>query len=260
MKSYGWCSARYSNSVEIKEPDICGQEYINLITSCFQYSSYFSLSAPAIYDSNLCAKYYDIPDLRPFLKFEYSTLQDVYYGTLYTPHPTMIRVYYCCKDTQKALLTYHKTLFSWDAFGCDSKSPEDLTFFRKDGTVFMQQLSHEGECMLYPRAGENVDKIVQTGSWTTKEQDKEWLQSVWTAVRIAPQPLPPKQQKYIEDRRKDWQDWPSSEIKFQQELIDELRQKKKPDAIDLHMMKKHTTNQLLLKKLYREKWGHNYPD
>lgn len=234
--------------------EVRGRAYIDLLNTCFQYGRYFSLSAPAIFEKTLYPTYADVPALKPFLHFEYSTLRDVYYGTLYTPWPTLIRVYHCCEETKKILLSTCKTLFSWLAHG-PNHMPEDLTFFREDGSVFMEQMSHERECALFPHENENIDAVLRTGAWS-KKKDKdgeEWLRSPWTALRIAPQILPTYQQAYIESKKAEWEDWPSWQIKSDQKSINEYREKK-----DFVSLKDQIFGQQILKKIYLEKWGREY--
>ena len=69
-----------------------------------------------------------------------------------------------CEETQHILRKSVKSVFDFSRY-CAPGCPEDLAFFRKDGSVFMESTGHEGVCSLYPREDEDVSKVLGFGRW-----------------------------------------------------------------------------------------------
>lgn len=181
----------YENDWDDSFVDVRGKNYKTLIETCFRYSRYFSLSYPQSLAGYAPEKINGITELEPYIHFKYSSQTAFYY---YSDEPTMICIYNCCKESKQILLNYVDSLFSWSKH---CRNPEDLSFFRQDGSALMSQLSHEDECVLIPQTNENMNAILQTKAW--KEAQKEdRLYSMWTTLKIAPDtPIPAEQLERI---------------------------------------------------------------
>lgn len=181
----------YADDYDDSYRDVRGKNYKTLIETCFRYSRYFSLSYPQSLAGYAPEKINGIAELEPYIHFKYSSQTAFYY---YSDEPTMICIYNCCKESKQILLNYVDSLFSWRIY---QRNPEDLAFFRQDGSVLMSQLSHEDECVLIPQINENMNAILQTGAWK-KSQTNNWLYSIWTTLKIAPDtPIPADQLEHI---------------------------------------------------------------
>jgi hypothetical protein len=72
--------------------------------------------------------------------------------------------YYSNKNTLAMLLTHSTCLFVDE--GCMMGAHiRDLTFYREDGSVFMETISHEGECSIFARDNEDISDIVAYDHW-----------------------------------------------------------------------------------------------
>lgn len=184
-----------------------GDAYDALMDVCIRNSRFFSLT----YNQSRYRKARDIPELMPYQYIEYNTLTDIYYGTLYNMEPNIIRVYYSNDQTKEILCKRARSILAWRP----RELPEDLTFFRADGSVFLGTMTHEGECWLTPREDEDVEEILQTGMWhrsARKDDSEEWVDSLWTAQRLYPQKIPDEQRQWIMERFPEWEAWPADEI------------------------------------------------
>ena len=48
---------------------------------------------------------------------------------------------------------------------------EDPVFYRADGTIFFEAITHEGECSIYPRNNENISALFGFGHWLLMNED-----------------------------------------------------------------------------------------
>lgn len=133
--------------------DIKGDDYIELINSCFSYSYYFSL----VYKSNSLK-------LLQLDRFLYrSFYSDCWPGTISTSDGGIVKIYLCNEDSKKELLSISDSIFSWNScFG--NQLPEDMAFYRKDGTVFFESIVHEGECLIFNNSNEAV-RVINKEYW-----------------------------------------------------------------------------------------------
>ena len=64
----------------------------------------------------------------------------------------------------RIILRISDNLFGYiDGWGYTN--PEDPTFYRSDGSVFLKSEIHEGEVWLMPRNNEDVSQIVADSNW-----------------------------------------------------------------------------------------------
>ena len=144
--------------------DIAGEDFAELIETCCRYCETLSLRfqkpelrvlwGPAL-------EPYRIP--RPEA---ITYIQGHYYHDL--PQQDRETCYYrVCPELCALLPQIADHLFQWiDGWGYHH--PEDPVFYRSDGSLFFSSVIHEGECILTPREGEDVSRIVSKEHWLTE--------------------------------------------------------------------------------------------
>ena len=141
--------------------DICKDEYRELLKTCFKYSSYFSFMIAG-------EGYKNILKNLPAELDKYSIEFDENFDNVYRRYSLWTKeicCYIACPETYNLLLSISDSIFKWKTDRMYDRNPEDLTFFRKDGSVFMNSVAHEGECSIYPRPEENITSILSKGNW-----------------------------------------------------------------------------------------------
>ncbi len=142
---------------DITETDltISGSDYIQLINVCFRYSTTLSLCFPSL---ELANKFSKKTEMLCYTISENSDLNRKY------------KCYFPCSDLMKELLLSNvNDLFDWVQH--DGKgNPEDLTFYREDGSVFLWSETHEGICVLCNHMQENVSLIVSKNGWNIRKK------------------------------------------------------------------------------------------
>jgi hypothetical protein len=134
-----------------EEYDIEGDEYSALIDVCIEYSDAVSFELNySLIDSQFLSK------IEKFLirKIERS-------------HNGAIHFYATSPEVASSLKKVCNSIFSWVYTVVGA---EDLTFYRNDGSVFFESVTHDGICDLLPRKNENISHIFSKGEW---EKDPE---------------------------------------------------------------------------------------
>ncbi len=135
------------------ELDIQGDHYKRLITLCFSYCHYFSLS------ENQFGKI-DLP--KGILK-AFSEQQPALHSKKH--------VFFCSQEAKLFLLQKVNSFFPWLTLEQRKRGsekvihPEDLCFYRKDGSVFLWSETHEGICVICPKHKEDVSSIICFPGW-----------------------------------------------------------------------------------------------
>lgn len=143
-----------------EEYDIVSEDYKELLTLCFRYSTSFSFM---IAGEGIRSIVESLPkELDKYRIDEDNNVLDVYIR--YMNRYKDIRCYTACPETYDLILEINDSIFKW-INGRGNKKPEDLTFYREDGSVFFTSIIHEGECYLYPRYNENINSVVLNGKW-----------------------------------------------------------------------------------------------
>ena len=149
----------YHDYDDYKNEDITieGEDYAELIETCFRYSSYFSLSFASKEIEQRVMK-----SLTP-LRRDTENRSDLKY-----------RCFYKCTEEAKTLfLTNTNDLFEWRKLEFDNLfNPENPRFYREDGSVFFWSEIHEGNCYLYNNADEDVTSIVSKRGWQYKSKNR----------------------------------------------------------------------------------------
>lgn len=155
--SDGTVTYRFFNTDETgwDEYDIEGDQYLALIDICCQYCSVVSFD---IYPKHEDAEY--LKQIQKYMVKRDNTYK--YFGAFITGSDK--RFYTVCPEICD-LLKKEKNMFSWFWQENNPFHFENLTFYRKDGSVFFESITHEGECDLIPKEEENVDRIVSNGHW-----------------------------------------------------------------------------------------------
>ena len=149
-----------TDSSGTKDWDIQGVDYQKLIHTCAQYTTIISMRVT--YASN--------PYLHQMERFRLYETDGVefaykhYYSRDDEKAREEVWYYRLCPEVMETLLHISDSVFKWiNAWGY--QNPEDLVFYREDGTIFFDSIVHEGVCRLYPRDDEDVQHIVQTQGW-----------------------------------------------------------------------------------------------
>lgn len=138
-----------------EELRIADGDYSILIDLCFKYASSFSLS---------------------FLSHQ---LQGA--GFPLTPYQVdgprdeKVCCHFKCSDEAKRFLKERvHDFFGW-VYTVDRNTPEDLTFYRNDSSVFLWSQTHEGICALFPHHGEDVSACISKPGWHKQASDVHHL-------------------------------------------------------------------------------------
>ena len=154
MKRYLYFSSWMSSRKGITEED-----YHNLINYCFQYSSALSFSFNGINDSKS-----SLPGFSPFSVmslFPECCKRDG--GIIWLQHK---KFYHLSDELRKRLLRKENSFFRWKLSSTKSvPEPEDLCFYRKDGSVLFWSCTHEGECAFFLRNDEIYPPIGADCGW-----------------------------------------------------------------------------------------------
>lgn len=133
-----------------EERDISAADYCELIDLCFRYSAFFSLSrgwAETDMSKLPVRAAAHLPECRTL-----TTKKDLF-------------VFACTAETKVFLLSCADSVFSWANWGESRNMPEDLCFYRRDGSVFFWSESHEGVCVLANRPDEALSDLPSKEKW-----------------------------------------------------------------------------------------------
>jgi hypothetical protein len=149
------------------EYDIEGADYRALIDACCQHCSIVSFDISPQYED---AEY--LMQIQKYLIQRDDTYRVVTREFASYTIGSDKRYYTVCAEVCN-LLKKEKSIFSWF---WEEKNPfhfENLTFYRNDGTVFFESITHEGECYLYAKETEDISQIVSNELW---EKNPKMLQ------------------------------------------------------------------------------------
>ena len=153
MKKYIFYDSDISGNADY---DIKGKCYEKLIHFCSSKCPYFTLMKVADFSpifEELEAYIIERPAVCPIPKAQYISSGFKSYNIYY-------RV---CRESISVLLRIGSVFsYLWDNISVNP--PEDLTFYRSNGSVFFSSVTHEGECALYLEDNEETD-IVLNSLW-----------------------------------------------------------------------------------------------
>lgn len=158
----------YDSDEQGNEVPFEGKDFENFLDMCFQYSDYFSFmydSDPAClktaaddffiraFSSSGITRVVQVPN------FLNNNENEIIYQCRLVPNVQLL-FFKCCNASKKMILDFSRDL--WAFCSCNGSMPEDLTFYRKDGTTFFASLIHEGESFLFPKDTEPLIGIPRT--------------------------------------------------------------------------------------------------
>ena len=126
------------------EYDISGQDFRNLVEVCFSKCAFVSFKKNN--GSNA------IPQ------------KAVPRDGLTLKNPKAV-AYQCTNTLKEYILAHQKAMFDWTVLSENSDRLEDMTFCRKDGSIFFWSETHEGICALLPNGSDEVASIVNRDGW-----------------------------------------------------------------------------------------------
>lgn len=149
-----------------EEFDISGDAYIELIKTCAKYCTSFAFMSsngePTVIPEKLNDYKIPLTDeqvqrfsycLTPYVQFCKETGDGEY-----------VFAYRVCDESIELLLEMSSDLYGW-YWQSEHTCPEDITFYREDGSVFFTSTTHDGICELTPREDEDVKNIVSKEHW-----------------------------------------------------------------------------------------------
>ena len=157
----------YNSETDI-EQDLTEKDYINFLETCFRHCA---SCAFIVHDYKYLKPAFVIPELEKYRipVADYVINAYSHYGfesELRINHHGHheIRHYKLCTESCALIRCVTNTLFSWL---CDSdfQNPEDLMFFRDDGTVFFDSVMHEGYATVYVKDNEDISDLLLNPYW-----------------------------------------------------------------------------------------------
>lgn len=127
--------------------DFTKQHFHELLNFCVTYGKYFSL----VIGDNVAVGFDQLEKWeisRPQFPFQNET------------HFEKRRFYSCSEASCNYLLSATDSIFD-----LEYPNPEDIVFYREDGTVLVDSVAHEGECSIYPMLDEDASRLLDHGHW-----------------------------------------------------------------------------------------------
>lgn len=169
--------------------DIAGEDYCKFLDTCLKYCSSVSFIVYSVSWSNGDMisvtpeelEKYRIPVTENLLKHYKQAERETYRSPVpgdllkcYYPDEKTdipkgwyeIRHYHLCPEVKEMLMNISDSVFQWVCHW-GFTNPEDIAFWRKDGSAFFTSVTHEGECFLMPNNDEDVSEIVSANEWST---------------------------------------------------------------------------------------------
>ena len=158
-----------------KELDIDGEAYAELIDTCFQYAEAFAVT-------------YSLGGFHAGQRRQDSVFQHCI-GKKAIQNGRVRCYFKCCQATRKYLSESYHCLFGWFWNGKDRGNlPEDLAFYRGDGSAVFASETHEGQCYLYPRKEEDFSSVLNAAGWSLGTAGGGCLPSYLKMSWLNPQP------------------------------------------------------------------------
>lgn len=157
-----------------EEYNIEGDDYFNLIKTCFKYSESVTFK---VFKSN------NNVDIIPSWMEQYRLEENLITSKSNKPDRNLKKKYKSLAPIAEThhfilsdpvcewMLSITDNIWGWSNFS-NPPTPEDPQFFRADSSLFFSSISHDGECTFYPRAYEDISAIVSKKHWHKLEDDK----------------------------------------------------------------------------------------
>ena len=160
-KFYKFYRENIADAKSIVKCDISGEEFKQLIRICCKFSTVLSLN------------YYgkDAPMREKLKRFESLVGPPAISFVEYHNHGGKCIYYDVCEELCDIIIDSANSIFddwipNWQYYG-----PDNLTFYREDGTVFMNTVTHDNIVILRPRENEDISKIILNKYWLSHNND-----------------------------------------------------------------------------------------
>lgn len=141
------------------EYDISGHSYISLMKTCFQYCVSVSFRVHPHVGFPEYLNNFRLP-ISQYVSAHYSKIGEMGIHTESGLLLFQIGHFKLTDEVKMYILCASKSLFGWI-----DDNPEDIAFFRADGSVFLYSSTHNGICELTPCDNENIDGIIFNQLW-----------------------------------------------------------------------------------------------
>jgi len=176
MKKYIFTDTDYEGRGE-EEYDITGEDYKELIRTCAKYCDSFAFVL-----KNVEALPKELDSFK--LPITTDIIEQYGYDNAFVPQVQKLFVqnepiyhYKVCTEMIEWFLWINDSLYDW-YYVPEKICPEDLTFYRKDGSVFFSSVTHEGYCELTVRDDEDVSHIISKDHWLYREPGMMWYKEL----------------------------------------------------------------------------------
>lgn len=160
MKIYEFYSNRGSHLThDFAEYNISGEDYAELIRTCFQYSAAVSFYFIPCGEDGVPAEFKN--KLEPF---HIKRPDNIVYEGIEEEEEYGVKYYRTCPELCDIMLGIANSILDWVQLQ-DHLNPENPTFYRSDGSLFFDSVIHEGRLQLTIREDEDVSHIVSVNGW-----------------------------------------------------------------------------------------------
>ena len=159
---------RFFDYDDVTDSDVIikGESFRILLDICFTYSNEFSL----VFDETNNRKFVELD-----AHLTYKVIKTPYDEDLYPVVRQWIKFYKCCAESKQAILSITDDFWALNG-ALDLQNPEDLTFYRKDRSVFFCSSRHQGHGTFYPRQDEDISRFFETVDFHTKSNTIQILE------------------------------------------------------------------------------------
>jgi len=182
-------SSYYDGQKQGRDFDMKGEDYRRFISTCFKYSTCFSLIFRPD-DENIPYLVKRLPYDKQRDLYEYDQyvikrgISDCWAGQPGTGLIGEVRYYPCCSETMEMLYRFSDSLFKFRFSSDAGYNPEDLCFYREDGSVLFAMDIHEGEGVLFPKDDEDFKEVLETNPWYKSEYSLEWYNEYYNDLTV----------------------------------------------------------------------------
>ena len=142
--------------------DIRGTHYRRLLQACFRYSASVAMCVPVESDIDMQHIATFRRKVTPQVSAQFTHIGDFTEDDMEQTHTYQIVRYLLVPAVRSFIMNQTDSIFAWSR---EKGNPEDLTFFRPDGTVFFSVHTREGICTLNPEEDEDVSRILSDTRW-----------------------------------------------------------------------------------------------
>ena len=148
----------YDTQTGFEEYNIEGRAYTDLIETCCKYSTVMALRFYPREGGKI------IDALENFRITKPDNIEFQTYDSSVDGRKAEIIYYKITPNVKDILSCVTDNIWGWVSYD-NTWCMEDPTFFRIDGSIFFSSATHDGECALFPRDGEDISLIINSGRW-----------------------------------------------------------------------------------------------